>query len=458
MAKDNLSNDLLQGDMKRNLLKMSVPTMLAFLLQSVYDLIDIFWIGKMSSYAVAGVTIFGAIFWMVEVLNEIIGTSSISLISQSYGSGDKEKTRITVEQTVTFKALVAIIAAIIMLIILKPLLGFFTTDKNVLKSALDFGYIRIFFLPIMFSSYTVNTALRCLGDAKSPMKIMIFSSVLNMILDPVLIFKTIPGTNIPGLNLGVYGAAVATVTSVSVAFILGFRLLMSGKAKLKITFKGLFKLNWGIDKKLLTIGLPSGMEVLLRNLSGILTLKFVAFYGTATVAAIGIGSKLFSFAFMPLVGFNMGSSAIIGQCLGANDVDRAKETAKYATILNVSLMIIVSICAVIFPNQIIRIFIKDGEVVKIGAPMIRLITPALIAAGVSMGLGSVFTGSGHTIPFLLSSMISRWVVQIPIMFYVTYIIKGSLTFIWISFILADLVEMFIIIFLYKKGTWESKRV
>lgn len=245
MAKDNLSNDLLQGDMKRNLLKMS-------------------------SYAVAGVTIFGAIFWMVEVLNEIIGTSSISLISQSYGSGDKEKTRITVEQTVTFKALVAIIAAIIMLIILKPLLGFFTTDKNVLKSALDFGYIRIFFLPIMFSSYTVNTALRCLGDAKSPMKIMIFSSVLNMILDPIFIFKTIPGTNIPGLNLGVYGAAVATVTSVSVAFILGFRLLMSGKAKLKITFKGLFKLNWGIDKKLLTIGLPSGMEVLLRNLSGIL--------------------------------------------------------------------------------------------------------------------------------------------------------------------------------------------
>lgn len=452
------SRNLAQGDLRKNLLKMSVPTMLAFLLQSVYDLIDIFWIGKMSSNAIAGVTIFSTIFWLVEVLNEIIGTSSISLISQSYGAGDEERTRVTVEQTVVFKALVAIIAAIIMSIIIKPLMGFFTNDKNVITSALNFGYIRIFFLPVMFSSYTVNTTLRCLGDAKSPMKIMIFSSILNMILDPILMFKTIPGTNLPGLNLGVFGAAVATVTSVTVAFIIGFTLLMSGRVKLKISFKGLFKLNWKIDKKLLTIGLPSGIEVLFRNFSGILTLKFVTLYGTSTVAAIGIGNKLVNFAFMPLVGFNMGSSAIIGQCLGANDVKRAKETAKYATGLNVILMIIISVVTIIFPGYIMGFFIKDPVVVAKGVPMLRLIIPALIAAGVSMGLGSVFTGSGHTVPILISSLVSRWVVQIPFMFFFAYIVKGSLVFMWVSFILADIIEMIIIIYQYKKGAWENKRV
>lgn len=455
---DNTQNDLLLGNTRDNLLKMSVPTMLAYLLQSIYDLIDIFWIGKMSSSAVAGVTIFSTIFWMVEVLNEIIGTSSISLISQSYGSGNEKKTRITVEQTVTFKALVAIIAAAIMLVILKPLLGFFTTDKNVMTSALNFGYIRIFFLPIMFSSYTVNTALRCLGDATSPMKIMMFSSVLNMILDPILMFKKIPGTNIPGLNLGVFGAAVATVTSVTVAFLIGFTLLMSGRVKLKITFKGLFKLNWKIDKKLLTIGLPSGIEVLLRNLSGILTLKFVTLYGTATVAAIGIGNKLFNFAFMPLVGFNMGSSAIIGQCLGSDDVERAKDTARYATKINVLLMIVISILTTIFPNYIMKFFINDPAVISKGVPMLRFIIPALIAAGVSMGLGSVFTGSGHTVPILISSVVSRWVVQIPFMFFFACILKSSLIFMWISFILADVTEMLIITYQYKKGIWEKKRV
>lgn len=455
---ENNTNELLQGDLKKNLLRMSIPTMLAFLFQSVYDLIDIFWIGKISSAAVAGVTIFSTIFWMVEVLNEIIGTSSISLISQCYGLGDEEKTRVTVEQTVTFKALVAVIAAVIMLFILNPLLGIFTKDATVLKAALDFGYIRIFFLPIMFSSYTVNTALRCLGDAKSPMKIMATASIINMILDPIFMFKTIPFINLPGLNLGVFGAALATVTSTIFAFSIGFGLLMSGKAKLKITFKGLFKLNWPIDKKLLTIGLPSGIEVLLRNFSGMMTLYFVTLYGTATVAAIGIGNKLFSFGFMPLIGFAMGSSAIVGQCLGAENVERAKETAKYAVFLNVSIMIVVAILAVLFPESIISVFIKDPAVLKAGAPMIRIATPALIFAGVAMGLGSVFTGSGHTTPFLISSLISRWGVQIPFMFIVSKVIHGSTVLLWISFISADFVEMLIIIFLYKRGTWEKKRV
>lgn len=452
------SKELLEGSTRMNLLKMSIPTMMGFLLQSVYDIVDMIWVGRISSEAVAGVTIFSTIFWMVDVLNEIIGSSSISLISQSYGFGDEKKTRITVEQTITFKALVAIVAALIMIFLLKPLLLFFTKDTVVLKSALSYGYIRIFFLPIMFSSYTVNTALRCLGDAKTPMYIMLISSIINVVLDPIFMFAKIPGTNIPGLNMGVFGAALATVISVTVAFLLGFYLLMSGKVKLKLSLKGLFKLNWKIDKKLLTIGLPSGVEVLTRNLSGIITLKFVSFYGTATLAAMGIGNKLFGFAFMPLVGFSMGSSAIVGQCLGANDVDRAKQTAKDATFINVGFMVILSIVSIIFPQNIMGIFIKDASVINAGTSMIRIITPALIGAGVAMGLGSVFSGSGHNTPFLLSSLLSRWAVQIPLLFVIVNLLKLPVVYVWISFVVADCCEMIIVYVLYKKGTWEHKRV
>ena len=452
------SRELLKGDMRKNLLKMSIPTMLGFLLQSVYDIVDIIWIGRISSSAVAGVTIFSTVFWSVEVLNEIIGTSSISLISQSYGAKDEKRTRITIEQTLTFKALVAIIAAIIMLLVLKPLMGVFSRDPEVLTAALDYGYIRIFFLPIMFSSYTVNTALRCLGDAKTPMKIMICASILNVVLDPIFMFETIPGTSIPGFNLGVFGAALATIISTVVAFLIGFNLLMSGRAKIKLHFKELFNLNWEIDKKLLTIGLPSGVEVLFRQLSGMATLFFVSKYSEEAVAAMGIGNKLFGFAFMPLVGFAMGSSAIVGQCLGANDINRAKETAKQATLINVSLMVIVSLLALLFPSFIMKIFIDDPSVINVGVSMIRIITPALIGAGVAMGLGSVFSGSGHNTPFLMSSVISRWGIQIPLMFIMVIIFKLPIIFVWMSFVIADIVEMSIVYFFYKKGTWENKRV
>lgn len=452
------NNELITGDIRKNLLKMSIPTMLGFMLQAVYDIVDMIWIGRISATAVAGVTIFSTIFWLVSVLNEIIGTSSVSLISQSYGMGNEERTQRVIEQTLAFKALVAVIAAIILSLILKPLLGFFTSDKEVIKAALDYGYIRIFFLPIAFSSFSVNTALRCLGDAKTPMKIMVIASITNIILDPIFMFETIPGTSIKGFNMGVFGAGLATVISTIIAFSLGFWLLLSGKTKAKMSLKGLFKLDWEIDKKLLTIGFPTGMEVLSRNLSSMFTLKFVSVYGTNTVAAMGIGGRLFNFAFMPIVGFLMGSSTIVGQALGAEDIDRAKDTAKFASLLNASIMGVFTILAIIFPEKIMKIFIDDINVIKVGKSMIQITTPALIIGGAAMGLASVFSGSGHNTPLLISSVVARWIVQIPTLYIVTKVLHLPVIYVWLSFLLADAVEIIIVFYHYKKGFWKTKRV
>lgn len=449
--------DLLNGNTIFNLLAVSVPTMIGFVFQMLYDLVDIMWIGRISSNAVAGVTIFTTIFWTVEVLNEIIGTSSISLISQNYGKGDLDKTAISIEQTLTFKALVAVVAAIIMLIILKPLLYFFTSDAQVIKAALDFGYIRTFFLPIMFSSYTLNTAFRCIGDAKKPMIIMIISASINIILDPILMFDTIPWTNIQGFNLGVFGAALSTVISTIFAFILAF-IIMIKNNNVKINIKRSFRLNWEIDKKLLTIGLPTGLEVLSRNLVGICTLKFVAFYGTAAVAAMGIGNRLLGFAFMVLAGLSMGGSTIAGQCIGANDIQRAKTTAKDAAIIGTSFMIFFSIIAMCFPGVIIKIFINDWKVINIGIPMIKIMSLAIIGAGVTIGLGCVFSGSGYNIPYLVSSIISRWGVQVPLLAIIVLALKMPIIWVWVAFLIAELIEMIIICIFYKAGKWEKVKV
>jgi len=301
---------------------MSIPTALGFLGQTLYDVVDMIWIGRISGAAVAGVTIFAAVFWSVEALNEIIGISSVSLISQSYGAKNLERTNRVIEQTLTFKALVALLAMAFLLVFLRPLLGFLAPDEAVLDHALDYGFIRLFFLPVMFSSYTVNTALRCIGDAKSPMMIMLFASVLNIILDPIFIFERIPGTSLPGLNLGIFGAGLATVISISIAFTIGFYLLYSGKRGPKISFKGLLKLDWSIDYKLITIGLPTGFEMLTRNVSWFIAMKIIATFGTVAVATIGIGNRFSGLLVMPLLGMYVGSTAIVGQNLGANQIER----------------------------------------------------------------------------------------------------------------------------------------
>lgn len=452
------SQQLLGGNIKKNLLKLSLPTSLGFALQSMYDMVDMMWVGRISASAIAGVTIFSTVFWIVVVLNEIIGSSSISLITQSYGKNDLEKTRRVLEQTLTFKMLVAVVAAIIMCIILEPLLWFFSEDNNVIQSALEYGYIRMFFLPIMFASYSVNTALRCLGDAKTPMKIMIISSIVNIILDPIFMFEEVPFIHIPGLNMGVFGAALATVISTIVAFTTGFYVLIKGQSIIKISLKGLFKLDWEIDKKLLTIGLPTGIEVLMRNLSSIITLKFVSIYGTDAVAAMGIGSKLLGFAFTPIMGISMGSSTIVGQALGAEQVDIAEETAKLSAKVSIMMLSIFSAIAVLIPNGIMKLFTDVRSVIETGIPMIRILIPSMIFTGWSIGLGSVFTGSGHNTPYLLSSIVSRWIVQIPILYIITSLLNLSILYAWLSFMVAEVSELLTIYYHYKKGLWKINRV
>jgi putative MATE family efflux protein len=452
------SRDLTTGGIYKNLFTMAIPTALGFLGQTIYDVVDMIWLGRISSFAVAGVTVFATVFWSVEVLNEIIGMSSVSMISQSYGAKNYNRTDRVIEQAITFKALVALIAMIFLILFLKPLLNFLSQDSLVIRDALDYGYIRIFFLPIMFSSYTVNTALRCIGDAKSPMLIMLFASLLNVILDPLFIFDKFPGTQIPGLNLGVFGAALATVISTTAAFMLGFSLLFSGKRGIKPSLKGLLKLDWSIDAKLLTIGLPTGIEMLTRNLSWFISLKIIASFGTAAVAAIGIGNRFSGLLVMPLIGLHIGANSIVGQNLGANQVERARKTVLASVVVGSVFMIIMVTFSLLFPNLIMKIFIDDPQVIAIGSTMIRILSPSFIFLAVFFGLGSAFGGAGYMLPFTTSSVISRWGIQVPMLIVFITVMKLPIESIWVALATSEIVESIIMLLAYRQGKWKTKRV
>ncbi|HQC13860.1 MATE family efflux transporter [Mesotoga prima] len=453
-----MARDLAQGNILKNLLVMSVPTMIGFSAQMVYDIVDIFWIGRISGEAIAGVTIFTTLFWIVDILNSIIGQSSVSLISQSFGKKDLEGTNRAIEQTITFKFIVALISALLVAAFLKPSLGFFSNDPTVITAALDYGYIRLFFLPMMFSSYSVNTALRCIGDAKSPMYIMMMASALNVVLDPILMFSHIPGTSIPGFGLGVFGAAVATVIAQTASFLLGFFILFSGKEGVKPKLSRLFRLDRHIDRKLLTIGLPTGLEGFFRNLAAVVVLKFVALYGTTAVAAVGVTGRLFGLAFMPLVGLNMGGSAMVGQNLGADDVGRARATAKTAGLIGFFIMFFFALIAFFGGEIVIGIFNDDPEIISYGASFLKYGSLGISVLAYGFGLSSVFGGSGYNFPFVVGSVVSRWLIQVPMLIVFVAFMKASIVWVWLSYVFSDIAEATVMIFYYLRGKWETRRV
>ncbi len=453
-----VKRDLTKGNITKNLLVVSMPTMFGFFAQTLYDFIDMIWIGKISAQAVAGVAIFSTIFWFADIFNEIIGISSISLISQSYGAGQTEKAKQIIEQSIFFKMIVSIIMSIILIMILKPLSLFFSDDPMVIRHILDYGIIRSLFLPFMFLSFSVNTALRCTGDARNPMIIMTVTAILNIILDPIFMFDTIPGTSIPGLGWGIQGAAIATVLSTFIAFSSGLMILLTGRSYIRISFFGLFKLKKDNIKKLSMIGLPAGLEMFFRQGGQFLLLKFVSLYGTYALATFGIGMRLFNLVFLPLLGLAMGGSAVTGQNLGANQIDRTHQTAMVTAFLGSIITAIIATVTLVFPEQIIQVFINQSQVIDMGKKMIYIISPSFIAVAISMGLNTVFSGSGYNLPYLISGIISRWVFQIPFSALVVYVFHLPILYIWIGFLVAESIELLVILVYYRQGKWKNIRV
>ncbi len=457
MSENSLSPGI-KHQLKKDLWALSYPSIIAFSLQAFYDIVDMVWVGKISAEAIAGVTLFSTIYALFSVLNEVAGASSVSMISQSYGRKNPERTQKIAEQTISFKVVLALITALLLAIFLKPLLRLYSDDPLVIQAAIDYAFIRILALPVAFSSYSINTVFRCTGDSKTPMKVMIVAALANMILDPVFMFETIPGTSLPGFNLGVFGAGLATVISTCLSFILGFVVLLRGQHGISISIKGLFTLDKEIDKQLLSIGLPAGFQLFVRQGFNALLMAFITSYGTIAVTIYGLGTKIMGFSFTPIVGFQFAGSSMVGHALGRDHIEEADYIAKIATSFISRIIGIFAIFALVFPKFFLGIFNTDPEVLRQGTPMVRYIALAMLVTALAAGMRVVFSGSGFNRPLLLSTMISRWLIQLPLMALLVYILKVPLRYLWLSFLIAELAELAVIIYYYKRGDWQKKRV
>lgn len=448
-----------------NLWSLGYPTMIATAMQSFYDVVDMAWIGQYSQDAVAGVTIFSVLFQLFTVLNEVAGTSSVAMISQSYGRGDIKRTQRIAEQTISFKFVLATISGLFLALLLRPLLGFYTKNEAVIRYAMDYGWIRIFFLPLAFSSYSVNTIFRCTDDSKTPMKIMLFSGFVNFVLDPIFIFESVPDLGfikmpftIPGLGLGAFGAALATVISITVSFLIGFTILLSGKKGRTISLKAVFSLDKEIDLDLLRIGLPAGVNLFVRQFFMTLLIKFVSYYGDIATALAGVGGKLSAFALVPLFGFNMSGSAIVGHHIGRGEILEAKRTTIIGAVICCLTVSAITLFIVLFPQAILSLFFTDKAVIREGISMIRILALSFIPLSCAFGIQVVFSGSGHTRPLLYATIASSWLVQLPYLFLVVSLLKLPLIAVWFSYVLAEIAHLGISLYHYKKGVWARTRV
>ncbi|MFP8953169.1 MATE family efflux transporter [Natrialbaceae archaeon A-arb3/5] len=396
------------GPIPQNLLHLAWPLVLGNLLQTFYNLADMFWVGRVSSDAVAAVSLMFPLSWLFVSTAMGLTAATIALVSQYVGADNDRMADRVVGQTILLALAVSSVLAVVGLAFRRPLLGLIGARDQVFVEAL--AYIEVIFLalPLTFLFFAFRSSLQGAGDTKTAMWLVVVSAGINVVLDPFFILGWGPFP-----EMGTRGAAVATFISRGVAAVAGVYILLDGRFGVRLRIGDLAP-DIGIQKQLIDIGYPSTIDGWARSFAAVAMAGFVARFGAAPTAAYGIGVRYMSVTWAVAGAVGNATATGVGQNLGAKTPDRAASVAKVATAGTMALIFAVAAVLLAFPAQAMSLFVDDPAVIAEGVVFLRIIAPFwALFAGVMVVQGA-FRGAGNTREAMVLSFLSRWIFRIPV--------------------------------------------
>ena len=443
--------NLTSGHLLRALFSLATPMLVQAFLQNLQNMIDLYFVGKLGSPAVAAVSASGNILFVLTPVLMGASMGTIALVSRFTGEGNHRLAAQTAGQSVPIAIIFGIIIGIIGQFFAPDFFRWMSIPDDV--TALGLPYLRI----LLFTSFTMfvlflgNAAMQGAGDAWTPMKIMALANVLNAVLDPLLIYGIGPFP-----TMGVNGAAWATAISQAVAAVTSLHLLVSGKVHLNIRFRDWLPdphLCWRITR----ICVPSSGQMLLRSLMNATLYSIVAPFGTSVLAGYSVGTRINMMILMPAFAFGNAAAAMVGQNLGAQKPDRAVKAAWLAVGVEAIIMVVASLLLVFFAPQFIAFFAsEDPEAIRIGAEYFRIEAPFYICSALSIILSRALGGAGASVaPFVINAF-TLWGVQVPAAVFLSQ--RYGTIGIWSAMAGTQVIHAIIVGWWFNLGRWKHKKV
>ncbi|MAS09245.1 MATE family efflux transporter [Salinisphaera sp.] len=445
--------NLTQGSIVRALITLAVPIVFANLLQTAYQLIDTFWVGRLGAGAVAAVSLsFPVIFFLIS-LGLGLAVAGTILVAQYQGRRDTAMVNRVSAQALIGVVAISLVLAVLGFIGARVVVAFLGAADEVLPMATR--YLRVSFvgLPFLFAYVIFQSLMRGVGDARTPLLIVTGTVALNFVLDPLFILGWGP---MPGL--GVSGAALATVITQGLAAVVGLAMLFSGRYGIRLERAHLtpdFALIW----RLLKLGLPAAIEQSTRALGLMLMTILVAGFGTVALAAYGIGTRMLSFVIIPALGLSQATSALIGQNIGAARIDRAERTAWLSAAIALVALSGVGVLAFLFAEALVTLFVPGAPgVIAAGALFVRITALTYGVIGAQIVITGAFRGSGNTLVAMAIALVSLWVLQFPLAWLLSERAGLGETGIWIAYPVQNVITCLIAALWFARGSWKQRRV
>ena len=425
--------DLTTGSISRHLLKTTGFMLVTMVFQTLYFLVDLYWVGRLGKEAIAGVGIAGNLTFIVLAITQMLAVGTTTLISHAAGRKEREQAQQVLTQSLLFAVFIGALFFIVVTLLRETYVNALSPDPTSANAAESYLSWFIPAMALQFPMVVMGAALRGTGNFKPGMVVQTATVIINIVLAPALMFGWL-GTP----PMGVAGAGLASFVAIIVGTVWLAFYFFESTSYLKLHPH--FRPHAGMWWEVLKIGLPAGVEFAFIAVYLFVVYSVSRPFGAAAQAGFGVGQRIIQAGFMPIVALGFAVAPVAGQNFGAHKADRVRETFKRAVLMAATIGTLVTLTCLFGDEVLIRFFSRDPAVVGVGAEYLRIIAWGTVASGIIYVNGSMFQAMGNTVPPLIASFMRILVVAIPAILFAR--MPGfELRWIWYISVAATLMQV-----------------
>ncbi|WP_433972355.1 MATE family efflux transporter [Tunturiibacter lichenicola] len=444
--------DYTTGSLNRSILLLAIPMVLEMVLESLFAVVDVFWVSRLGADAIATVGLTESVLTLVFAVGLGLGMSTTAMVARRIGEKDRDGAAISAVQAVFLGLIVSLALGLPFFVFAPRLLALMGASPSIIASGTNYTRIALGGSGVVLMLFLNNAIFRGAGDAAIAMRLLWVSNILNLILDPCLIFGLGPFP-----KLGVTGAALATFTGRGIGVLYQFYRLGKGTERLQILSRHL-RLNSSVLWRLIRVSLSGILQFLIGQASWIGLVRIVSLFGAPALAAYTISIRIVIFAILPSWGLSNAAATLVGQNLGAGHPDRARNAVWRTGLWNMAFLGSVGVVFIVFAPWIIALFTQDPAVAPVAVNCLRIFSCGNIAYAYGMVLLQAFNGAGDTVTPTYVNLFGFWTLEIPLAWWLAMHTRMRVNGVFLSVVVAQSVIVLISLVLFRQGRWARQRI
>jgi len=444
--------DFTTGDLNRAILLLAIPMVLEMVLESLFAVVDVFWVGQLGADAVATVGLTESLLSLVFAIGLGLSLSTTAMVARRIGEKDPEGAAVAGVQAIAIGLAVSAILGIPCLFFGPDLLRLMGASPQVIATGSGYARIALGGSGAIMLLFLNNAIFRGAGDAAIAMRLLWVSNIINLVLDPCLIFGWGPFP-----KLGVTGAALATFTGRSIGVLYQFYRLLRGSERIRI-LRHQIRIQFGVLLRLLRVSLTGILQFAIAHTSWIGLVRIVSVFGSAALAGYTIAIRIVIFIILPSWGLSNAAATLVGQNLGAKQPERAEASVWRTGLYNMIFLGLIGIVFVVFAEPIVLLFTRDPEVVPLAASCLRIISYGNIGYAYGMVMLQAFNGAGDTVTPTVVNFFGFWLLEIPLAYFLAIRAGFQARGAYFSIVIAECAIAAAGILLFKRGKWKLQRI